>query len=251
MMLQRQHDAAHINEIVNDPSVYPWVSGRHTGPLDVSPLIADGRNVALFGEHGGVIFVAHQPGLYEAHTQVLPAGRGRWTFDTVNAALHWMFTRSDAIEIMTRCPHGNLGAKALARAIHGELEFTNPRGWTKDGNAIPADIYSLDIQRWMKTAPGLPERGRWFHDRLEAEYAGLGKAPDLHADDETHDRYVGAAVDMMLGGQPHKGVVFYNRWAVMADYATVGIVTETPLVIDIRDALLCVRDNDFWVMATQ
>lgn len=250
-MIRRHTTADSLNEVVNDPSVWRWVHGAAEGRLDLSAVVADPANVLLMGEHGGVLFVRHQPGLYEAHTQVLPAGRGSWAIRMVRAALHWMFTHTDAVEIMTRVPKGNLGARALAKAIGGTLEFTSPIGWMMDGVIVPAGIYSLKIQDWMRSAGGLEERGHWFHDHLEAEYSRLGKIEASHPDDDNHDRYVGAAVEMILGGQPDKGVIFYNRWAVMAGYAPVSIVTRSPLTIDIRDALICVGGEDFWVMSCQ
>lgn len=248
-MIERAVSAYRLNEIVNDPSIYPWVCGSLLGhPLDLSDVVADRGNVALVGEHGAVIFARHQPGFYEAHTQVLPSGRGQWTLAMVNEALRWMFCRTDAVEIVTRVPRGNYAARALARAISGVYEFTAHRGWVFENNIIPADIFALRIQDWIKTAPALSARGHWFHERLQEEYEALGVADELHDDDEAHDRHVGAAVEMMFGNQPHKAVVFYNRWAVMAGYAPVEIITETPLTIDIRDAVLAVRNNNFWVM---
>ena len=248
-MIERVFSAEKLNEIVNDPSVYQWVCGSLEGQyLDLSPAVADRRNVALMGEHGGVIFARHQMGYYEAHTQVLPSGRGAWTLAMVNDALRWMFTTTDAVEIVTRVPKGNYAARALTKAIHGVYEFTSHQGWVKGGQVISADIFALRIQDWIRTAPHLAERGAWFHERLEQEYHALGVSDQLHPDDESHDRNVGAAVEMFLNGQPHKAVVFYNRWAVMSGYAPIEIVTENPLTVDIRDAVLCIRNNNFWVM---
>lgn len=249
MIIARTFDAAPINAIVNDPSVYPWVCGQHTGPLDLSPVIADRRNVALFGEHGGMLFHCHQPGYYEIHTQVLPAGRGPWALAMAQACFHYMFCSTDAVDLITRCPKGNLGARSLARAVHLEKDFTNPAGWIMNGVPIAADIYSLGIARWIKMAAGLPARGHWFHERLEQEYAQLGAEHKPHADDETHDRNVGAALGMLLGGQPQKGVVFYNRWAAVADYQQIAIETLQPLTINIGEALLFMRPPDeFYVL---
>jgi hypothetical protein len=247
-VIERVFSADSLNKIVNDPSVYPWVCGAHDGPLDLSGVVADQKNVALVGEHGGVVFHQHQPGYYEAHTQMLPAGRGRWALRAVNEALHWMFTRTDAVEIVTRVPRGNLAALALTRAIHGVYEFTVPSGWVIAGETVPADIFALRIQDWMRTATGIVPRGEWFHHRLQSEYASFGVSEKPHADDPCHDRYVGAAVEMMLHGQSRKAVVFYNRWAVMSGYEPVEIITENPLTVDIRDAVLVVRNNNFWVM---
>lgn len=246
--LERQTDAKFINRVVNHPDVMPWVQGTNLGELDCTALVQNKWNVLLAGKFGAVLFIRHQPGYYEAHTQVLPEGRGKWTIRLVRAALHWMFTRTDAVEIVTRVPQGNLAALALTRMIHGVYEFTNPRGWVFKNELVPADIYALRIQDWMKRAPGLVERGHWFHDRLVDEFKKQGHVEPQHDDDETHDRYVGAAAEMFLAGQYVKGAVFYNRWAVMSGYAPIGIVTEQPLVLDIGNALLMIRNNDFWVL---
>lgn len=243
----REHHAKRINRVVNDPSVYPWVCGRHEGELDLTPVIADPNNVLLMGQHGGVLFIQLQHGLFEAHTQILPEGRGKWAVSFVTACVFWMMTRTECFELMTRVPRGNLGARALARAVGGKFEFTNPRGWTKDGKTIPADIFSINIQDWMRTAPGLVERGHWFHERLEDEYRKLGRAEPPHDDDPVHDRYVGAACEMFLGNQAPKAVILYSRWAKMADYAPITVISLKPVAIDIVDSIIVVRNDDFYV----
>lgn len=248
MRLERQTDATLANKIVNDPSIYPWVRGSADGPLELSSVIANHDNHALFCNDGGVIFVRHMPGFYEAHTQVLPRARGSGTLAIGRAALHHMFTRTDAVEIITRVPEGNIAALAGAKRIGGTFEFRTELGWIQDGKVIPADIFAIRIQDWMRTAPGLEERGHWFHEKLEDDLRALGREQFIHDDDAVHDRYVGAAIEMISGGQPHKGVVYFNRFAVAANHTPVELVTLNPLVIDIKSALICVRENDFWVM---
>lgn len=249
VIVKRHTRADSLNEVVNEPSVYKWVHGSYKGALDLSSVVLNPYNYLLMGEYGGVLFTMHQPGLYEAHTQVLPAGRGQWTLDMVNAALNYMFTQTDAIEITTKVPKGNLGARALVRAIHGVFEFRRENGWVVDDVPVYADIFALRIQDWMRTAPDLTEKGVWFHNRLEAEYAKVGQVEPQHPDDIIHDRYVGAAVEMIQGGQTAKALVFYNRWAAMAGYAPIKVVTEAPLVLDISNALLVIRNKDFWLMS--
>lgn len=251
MTVTRSYSAGRINEIVNHPEVLPWVRGATRSPLDLTEVVADERNVLLLGEHGGVLFAYQQPAIYEAHTQVLPEGRGWQTVEMVNAALTWMFCRTDAHEILTRCPEGNLGAKALVRAIKGEFQFTAARGWANGAAFIPADVYAMTVQSWAKHATGLVERGRWFHERLEAEYTRLGIAEQQHEDDDCHDRYVGAAAEMILGGQPQKAIAFYNRWAALSGYAPLALLNLNPLVINIRDAWLCVDNGNFEVIKCQ
>lgn len=246
--IERSYCAERINAIVNHPSVYPWVKGTIEGPIDLSDVVADTRHVLLVGEHGGVLFIQHHPLLYEAHTQVLPEGRGKWAFGMARAALHWMFCRTGAQEIVTKIPRGNHAARGLTTALKFRCEFTAARGWVMAGKVVPADIVTLPIQQWMHDAPGLEERGQWFHRRLTQEYERLGKTEQRHHDDASHDRYVGAAAEMLLGGQPHKAAHFYNRWAVMAGYEPIAVLSEDdPVTIDIRDAILVMRGDDFEV----
>lgn len=249
--VERVYDAQWANRVSNDPSVYPFVRGLTKGPLDMTRVAADRRHVLLTGEHGFQLYALQPSGLFEAHTCVLPSGRGAWTLAFVQACLHWMFTRTFAVEIFTRVPQGNLGARALVRAIHGTYEATQQNGWVKDLDPIPADMFSLNLPAWARTAPGLVERGHWFHERLEAEYARHGCADPLpHPDDETHDRYAGLAAEMFLNGQPQKAVTVYNRWASIADYAPVRIVSGDPLTIDIVDAVLVIPQDGQFFAAT-
>lgn len=251
--IERQTDAKHINAILNHPEVYPYVRGLAEGPLDLAPLLESEGVIALLGEHGGQVYAQLQPGLYECHSQFLPQGRGDYAIAATQASLKWMFARTDAVEIMTRCPHQ--GAKILAKNIGGTFEFTNPRGWVVDGKDVPADIYSLKIQDWMRTAPGLTEKGAWFHQRLEAELARHGQKDLVHAHDDIHDRYVGAVCEMFFGGQPVKGEIFYNRFAAFAGYGPITVLRDrngrpiAPLALDIGTAILVLRDDDFFIPA--
>jgi RimJ/RimL family protein N-acetyltransferase len=246
--IERHHDAAHINAIVNHPDVYEYVKGPAEGPLDFAPVMASAAGehfYVLMGEHGGQVYERIQPGLFEVHSHFLKAGRGDYALQVTKQTLHWMFTRTEAVECMTRCPVGNPAAKALARAIGGHFEFQNPRGWMLGGKVVPADIYALRIQDWIRSAPGLVERGQWFHDRLEAELARHGASELAHPDDSEHDRHVGAAVEMFFGGQPLKGQVFYNRFASLGGYQRIAITSLDPLTVDIGNAALVMQGGDF------
>lgn len=249
--VERRYDAIWANRVSNDPAVLPFVRGYATGNLDLSIPAADRSNILLCGEHGFQFYTPQAMGLWEVHTSVLPSGRGAWTLGFVQACLHWMFTRTSAIEIFTRCPKGNVGAAALAKAIHGKYEATQPQGWVMDRDPIPADMYSLSVIDWSRTAPGLVDRGHWFHERLEAEYARHGAAdPSPHPADEVHDRTAGLAAEMFLGGQPGKAVMLYNRLATMAGYAPITIVSFNPLTVNIQDAVLVIPESGDFFAAT-
>lgn len=245
--IERTGDGRRFNEIVNTPGIYEHVRGPIEEPLDLGPVIAHPDNICLLGEHGAMLFTEMGSGIFECHTAVLREGRGEWTRSFVRACLHHVFTKTTAVEVWTRCPHANPPTRKLAEEVGAVFEFTNPRGWWEGKDFAPADILCLTIQSWMRDAPGLPERGHWFHERLEAEYARHGRKEPNHPDDAAHDRYVGAAAEMIMGGQPDKGVIFYNRWAAMSGYAPIAVHSYRPVTIDIRDALIVVRPTDFWV----
>lgn len=245
----RERHAARINKVVNDPSIFEWVRGSHKGPLDLAPVIANPNNILLMGQHGGILFVQLQPGLYEAHTQVMPEGRGKWTLAMTKAALHWMFTRSDCFEVMSRCPQGNLAARALIRRVAGQLSFVNPNGWVRDDKPIPAEVFSWTIQNWAITAPGLEERGQWLQNTVSEQYRKFNKVALPYIDDALFNRYAGMAAEMFLNKQGPKAVLLYNRWAKMAGRDTIDLMcAENPTAIRTPDAILMVReDGEFYV----
>lgn len=242
---KRTRDSAHVNRIVNDPTVHPYISLPGQGRLDAAPLLADKHNVCLVGEHGCFIFERHEPGVYEVHTTFLPDGRGKYALVAAQWARRYMFVATDAMELLTKVPRANIRAAALTRRLGFSHEFTLG-GWEYQGRTTPIDFYVLRYPQWLRCEQSLAESGEWFHQRLEE----LGHSPD-HDDDLVHDRYVGATVQMILAGQVGKGIVLYNRWARFSGYQTIALISATPLVIDIVDAQLSVKDYDIEVVECQ
>lgn len=250
-MIERTFDVQKMNDVVNHPSVYPWVHGPIVGYLDLAPIVENRDNFCLFGEYGGTIFTFMQPGIYELHTQVVPEGRGPWTLHMLWDSFRYMFTHTDAMEIMTRVPKGNLGALAAARACKFIFEFERPLGWVFDHKYVPAKVFSLKVQDWMREAPGLEEAGEEFHNALLKEYKKAGFKAKLHDEDKNHDRYVGAAFEMVKNGQPYKGAILYNRWAKLSGYKEISILKAEPVIMDISEALLIIQDGELRVVSCQ
>lgn len=246
-MLQRTFTAERINEIVNHPSVFPHVKGLHVDGLDLKNITGNPKNICLLGEHGCVIFVKHQPGVYEFHTCVFPEGRGPWMIEGSREAFRYMFTRTDAFELMTKCPDGNVAAKAGARAVGCLFRFSTRPIWPVDDTIVAVDVHSIIIQEWVKTADVL-ESGQWFHEMLEAQYKQKGADIQIHENDPVHDRYVGATVEMMRYGQIMKAIYFYNRWAAMSDYRKISLVSTNPVIIDIFESKVLVEETTFKVV---
>ena len=247
--VSRETTPHRLNRIQNAPEVYPWLKGYAIGPLDASPLFADPDNVVVLAHDdlAAVIFQQMTPGVWEGHTQAKNIFRGEPMEMFCRSAVHWLFTHTTAVEILARVPKGNYRVAALTKMLGFTHHFTAAKGWVIDRDPVPARVFSLTIQDWMVRAPGLVERGHWFHVKLEAEFAKAGKTEPNHPDDEEHDRYVGLAYEMALGGQPDKAALFYLRWALIAGYVPFTIVSREPLVVDIETAQVLIRpDGDFW-----
>jgi len=244
----REFDAVRLNAILNNPEVRPWVADAVEGVIDVSPNVASRDNVLLMGEHGGVLFFKLTNGIYEAHTQVMPEARGAWTLEMTRAAVYWMFTRTDAFEVLTRVPQGHIAAKGAAEATGLSYEFTRPMELTFRGKVRDVHIHGLTIQKWATQADGLIDRGQWFHRRLAEEAKRLGITEPPHEDDENHNRYVGAALEMAMHSQPVKAVQFYNRWATVSRHKPVQLVTFDPVVVKFDIGRLLIGSDDVEVV---
>lgn len=239
----RERHAKRLNRIANHPDILPWVQGPHPAPLDFSDAIQDPRNVLLMSQHGGLLFSQLSPGIYEVHTMVLPEGRGEWALMLAKACLHWMFTRTDAMEVVTKCPRGNVAAHALARAAGMREAFDTQPIWPLREKIVPCKVYSLTIQDWMAAAPGLEDRGRWVKRRLGWEGIDLTSKPSPGA-----LRYHGLAFEMFLSGQVHKGVLLLARWSMLCGLHVPEVVSERPASIAFQGGIVIVRDDgEFYV----
>jgi hypothetical protein len=235
-LVWRTFQPAKVNAVLNDPGVLPWIAQAGQERLDATALLSDRRNVALLAPIGGVVlFHFHEPTVYEVHTQFIEGARGAGAIRAVREAIWWMFTRTDAMELLTRVPCNNPAALGLVRAIHGRREYLREGEWRpQDGSpAVDCEHYALRYWDWLYTASGIERRGADFHAELEQQCEELGIAHAPHPRDSAHDRAVGATVDTIRAGQVDKALILYNRWARFAGYAGIGIVQRYPLVLDL------------------
>jgi hypothetical protein len=177
----------------------------------------------------------------------VPEGQGAWATNFFLHGLNWMFTKTDACELLTKCPRNNPATKMAARRVGFKESFSTRPIWPTDNGPVEVDVYSMSIQEWATKDPFITKRGVEFHDELEAQYKKLGKNLPLHDEDPIHDRYVGATVMMFENGQYNKAISFYNRWAAMSDYQVVKVLSAQPLIVDIRESKLRITDNKFYV----
>lgn len=254
---RRDYNAKRLNRVCNDPSVFPDISVPGQGPMDLSALVNDLRNIALMCDEGGIFAIWREPGIYEIHTQFTERYRGISAVKTVREMVSWLFLQTPAMELQTQVPAYNQGAHALVKAISGRLEFERDGVWQlADGTSCRMDYYTLRYADWLYspwTMGPLATRGEWFHAKLEAAFAGFLLAPEVHEHDPAHDVNLGATVEMIFAGEVEKGLTLYNRWARFAGYAEARIVSAKPLIIDQQNALLLIDlwGKDFEVLSVQ
>jgi len=242
-MVERHHDAEAINRILNDPAVRPDVADAAEGVLDISAAVANPANVLLMGDHGGMMFFKLMAGFYEVHTQFLPAGRGAWGSSFAVAAGEWLYCHTDAIEIMTRVPHGHPAAKALTLASGFRYRWTRPANTRFRGQVVDVDIYSHVIEDWALRTSGLAEAGAAFHDRLHGFAAERHIDGPTHPDDPNHNAFVGACIALAEGGQLVKAVALYNKWALVSRHRPVEIVSLDPARVRFDIGTMVVRNG--------
>lgn len=228
--MRRSMNAERLNELANHPEVRPWLLGAD-GPLDLSPLVLNPAVVVLEAEHGAFLLVPILPTVYELHTLFMKAGRGKAFFGHAAEMFRYVFTRTPCLEIVTKVPDGNRGA-AFASVHAGFVERFHRAG---------ISFRHLTIERWALSDEACLEEGERFHELMEA--AGALS----HDDDPVHDQIVGAGLLMAHAGQLEKGVSFYCGWATFAGYA--GIAVVGPNLVDVRDAIIEVRDGQVRVLS--
>jgi hypothetical protein len=113
-MIARTRCAETVNAVANHPDVRPFIGGA--GPLDMTALLADRANVALFGPHGGFFYHWCAPGVFEVHTLILPAGRGADALADARLSLDVMADEFGASMVWTRVRRDLRHVRLFARA---------------------------------------------------------------------------------------------------------------------------------------
>lgn len=248
-MIRRSFDAAEINCILNDPSVFEAIKLPGMKPeIDVSGILKDPRNVLLMGEGGGIIFAQVEPGIYDVHTAFLESYRGRNALKASLDAYRWMFCHTDCMVLQTKVPEFNKAAYRFCQIVGATKEFEREGVWLTENGAVGISYWALRYDDWVRKTPSLKASGKRFHDHLDAERLRHGEDDENHPQEDCHDLYVGVCAEMIYAGQPEKAVVLYNRWANFSGYGQISLVSKSPLLIDIGSAVLQVINDSFRVI---
>ncbi len=248
-MIRRSFDAAEINPILNDPSVFEAIKLPDMTPeIDVSGLLANPANVLLMADGGGIIFSQQEPGIYEVHTSFLAEHRGRNAIRASLEAYRWMFTHTDCMILQTKVPAFNKAAEKFCKIVGAIREFDRRDVWLTEHGPVNMSYWSMKYEDWLRQTPALMESGRAFHKRLDEEMERHGVTEENHPDEDCHDLYVGVCAEMIYAGQPEKAVVLYNRFARFSGYAPISLISKSPMLIDISSAILQVTNDTFKVI---
>lgn len=246
-LLNRTMDATRLNEVANHPDVRPCLGG--VGPLDLSPILADPANVALANKHGGFVLVRQEVGIYEAHTMFLPESRGRAAIAAAEEGFRYLFTVTDCVEVQTQVPTSNAPAAGLASAVGFQPIFTRDNAWIGADGASEDIVYmSLTFDRWRARDNVIAAVGHDFHERLADAKSAAQSDLVTHPDDDAHDRAAGASMLMAQAGNARKAVWLYNRWARLAGYQSIELISETPAIIDVRDVVVEVKGESMEIL---
>lgn len=245
--MRRSFDPAPFNRIFNDPSVRPWM-GRGVEPLDLTGTVRNPANICLLTNcgDGGYLLERAQPGLYIAHTLALPSARGKPMLKLMEEGFAYLFLETDAVEVTTFVPDGNLAADRWAKIAGFRETFRReaffPYG--ADEEMVGGSFRSLKYEDWvLRHKPNL-RAGERFHDLIQAASPNLG----THPDDQVHDAFVGAAVLGVQAGNTQKAIALFNRWAAQAMYQLATVVSEHPVIIETGDAVLGMIDGEMQVL---
>lgn len=231
-MIRRTMNPEALNALANHPDIRPFIGGDGESVLDLSAQVRDPKNVALLADCGAWMLFHLAPGEFELHTMFLPAGRGKTYFSQAKEALRWMFTRTDATEIMTKCPDANPATRMAALLMGFRERFHLDDAWP-DGSGV--GHYAFTIDDWIARDTEALKVGTKFLADVD-----LPHKPDMA-------RIIGASALVMMSGQVLKGLQLWNRWARFAGYPE-GIQLG-PFALGVLGALVSVERDGLEVMS--
>lgn len=160
-------------------------------------------------------------------------------------SLSYMFTATDALELCTICPDGNEAASKWADAWGWRQQFRRENCFDLIDERVGASFRALDYATWVTSDPANIALGDVFH--TAAREVGLAD----HPHDPAHEAWVGATLAGCRAGNIGKAISMYNRWARFAGYAEATILSLTPPLVDVGDALVELIDGHIEVLRSK
>lgn len=135
-------DAAHLNALVNHPSVRPTCGGDGKSQLDLTPVLANKKNHVFAWDHGAFLFVWTAPQTYEVHAMILPEGRGRDAYRMAKRGISYIVSEG-AERLWAR----------VAEGFDALRHYTTSAGFTRCGTDtldIGFGPVTYDLYQWKK-----------------------------------------------------------------------------------------------------
>ena len=235
----RTLDATAINRIANDPCVRPWLGG--SGELNLSGVAGNPENFVFLtkAQDGAYVLNRLDLGLYEAHSLALPSARGRPMLELMRDGFRYMFTATEAVEIVTKVPDGNRMAHRWAEVAGFRETERREACFDLNGEIVGVSFRSLTYQEWVCRDPRNKREGELFHERLES-----AKGSPIHDEDARHDAWVGATIEGIRAGNIRKAVALYARHAAQVGYYAPQILSETPPTLFQGDAVVSMLNGE-------
>jgi hypothetical protein len=222
MRIATESDAAYMTSVMEQIIGETWPDGDHP-PFD--PLVfLTPQNLTLIVNGGWFGLINHGLARLEVHTVFAGGNKGRNAVRGAREAKRYLFIETNTYELITKVPAYNQTAKHLAEMMGFRTLFTRANVWKKGGIPHAMDYMQLTVDDWILTGE-CRRSGEAFHDLVHQTLP----RHEHHASDPVHDCYVGAAIEMALAGNVDKAILFYNRYALWAGYATVIEQSRNPL----------------------
>jgi hypothetical protein len=247
--IRRSFAALELNAVLNDPDVYPFITGIVDGPIDAAPLVENVDNYLLAAEGGALLFCQQEPGVYLLYNNWLKTHQGDAALLETLAAYRWMFANTDCVVIQSKIPGCNPQAIELAKLSGMLLDFERRGFWQTRTGLFDMSFFVLRYDEWARQqGAALADVGAKFYEHLAQEFVRHGRILERAGDNELFNARVGACMEMIEGEQPDKGVVLYNIWARLAEAAQIILVSKSPFIIDIGSAVLQREGESFKVL---
>lgn len=250
--VQTTHENIAIaNAILRTPEV--WESQRIDGvtpeQADITPLFAGGGWLFFVGPAdaptGFLIFQLAQPRVFELHTNLTQAARGKVALDAIKGAIDWLFTHTHIEAIFTHAPEWNeRPISMLVIACGGQSVGTKPNAFIRDGKRYASRICHIGLVEWATKHvwnETFAAEGSIFHAGI---HAALGELS--HSEDITHDAAVGLAVACGRGGMWARGVDLYNRIGAVMGYQRIvieGFTKDGGFILWMGNAMLKINST--------
>lgn len=232
----RTLNAERFNEIANLEAVRPFLGG--VGELNLTSIVENPFNYCFMTDEkdGGYILVNKGQGIYEVHSLSSPKGRGKSMFKLMQDARTFMFLQTDITELQTFVPENQPHTILWAKLAGFRENFTRTKCFNYNNEMIGGSYHSLSYEDWILKDKDNFKIGHLFHSQIE-EFELL-----THEDDSIHDAWVGS---VCRSKNLSKAISYYNRWAVRTGYMQLRILTESPFVLDIGNAVLQLNADNF------